>query len=182
MRQRAKVIPDATGVVLEIGIGSGLNLDYYEPSQIDHLIGIDPFPYESELHSKFEEVDFSTEFVKTSAEDLPFESSTIDTIVATYTFCTIDFVEEALDECRRVLKGDGKLLFVEHGLSPDSKVRKTQDRVNPIWRRLSGGCNLNRDMPRLIESNGFRINQIEEGYIPGWKPATWNSWGTAQPV
>ena len=100
---------------------------------------------------------------------------------ATYTLCTIPEPEPALEEMRRVLKPGGKLVFCEHGLAPDPKVRKWQDRITPVWKRFAGGCHLNRDIPALIEQGGFRIANVETMYLPGWRPATFNYWGVAGP-
>ena len=120
------------------------------------------------------------ELIKKGAESLDLDNDSIDTVVATYTFCTIPGIEESLEEVRRVLRPGGKLLFVEHGKAPDAAIQKTQDRINPIWKRISGGCHLNRDIPEILINNGFAIDKIEEMYLPGWKPATYNVWGSAQ--
>lgn len=179
MRQREKVVPHATGVVLEIGVGSGLNLPYYDSNQVKQIIGIDPTPAVSKLQSRVDNISIPFELIKKGAESLDLDNQSIDTVVVTYTFCTIPDVESSLAEIRRVMKSDGNVLFVEHGKAPDENVRRTQDRINPIWRRLSGGCHLNRDIPALLRANGFDVNQLEEMYLPGWKPATYNVWGSA---
>ena len=114
-----------------------------------------------------------------SAENIPLEDRSIDTVVVTYTLCTIPQAVAALSDMRRVLKPSGQLIFCEHGLAPDEGVRRWQNRVNPIWRRVGGGCNLNRDIPSLLKAGGFRIRAMETMYIPGWKPASFNYWGTA---
>jgi len=179
MRQREKVIPDARGVVLELGIGSGLNIPYYNPDRVDHLIGIDPTPNKKALNKALTASVISHDMIFDTAELLPMEDNTIDTVVTTYTFCTIPDLVAAIVEARRVLRPNGQLLFVEHGMAPDASVKKTQDRVNPFWKKIAGGCHLNRDIPNLLRDNGFIIDNEESMYLPGWKPATWNVWGAA---
>lgn len=181
-KQREKVVPDAHGVVLELGVGSGHNLKYYNASQVKHVIGIDPTPDASKLSQAKEKSDISFELIKESAEVLPVADESIDTVVCTYVLCTIPDVHQALSECRRVLKKDGRLLFVEHGLAPDKGVQKTQNRINGIWKKVAGGCHLNRDISSIISSSGFEITDHDTMYLPGWKPATWNIWGQAQTV
>jgi len=181
MKQREKVVPLATGRVLEIGIGTGLNLPFYSPDRVEHLWGLDP---SSEMWKLTEDkrapVDFDMEFIKASASDIPLEDNSADTVLMTYTLCSIPDVALALEEIRRVLKHDGQLVFCEHGAAPDHGVRRRQDRLNPLWTRLGGGCNLNREIPALLEQGGFRIHQLDTMYIPGWKPACFNYRGTAR--
>lgn len=179
MRQRSKVVPEAKGVVLELGIGSGLNIPYYKSDQVKHLIGIDPTPNKSKLEEALGTSDISYEMIYESAETLPLENDSVDTVVSTYTFCTIPDFTNTIEESRRVLKNGGQLIFIEHGLAPDAKVQKTQNRINPIWKRMAGGCHLNRDIPKALESTGFKVDQLDTMYLPGWKPATWNVWGFA---
>ena len=120
-----------------------------------------------------------TEFIESGAESIPLESNSADTVVMTYTLCTIPDTGRALDEIRRVLKPGGKLLFCEHGEAPDREVLGWQNRLNPVWKRLAGGCHLNRPIPRLLEQAGFFSRDIQTMYIPGWKPACFNYWGSA---
>jgi len=179
-RQRQKVIPLARGRVLEIGIGSGLNLEYYDPARVERVWGLDPSPEIWALAgARVGKLPFDVEFVRGEAQNIPLEDRSIDTVVVTYTLCTIPEAVAALSDMRRVLKPGGQLLFCEHGLAPDESVRRWQHRVNPIWRRVGGGCNLNRDIPSLLRSGGFRIHDMDTMYIPGWKPASFNYWGTA---
>lgn len=182
MRQRAKVVPEATGIVLEIGIGSGHNLTYYDANKVKNIIGIDPSPAESKLMLASENINIPFEFIRTGAEVLDFENDSIDTVVSTYTFCTIPDISAALQEIKRVLKPGGKILFVEHGKAPDPAIQKTQNKWNPLWRRVSGGCHINRDIVSIIENEGFIIHRKEELYLPGWKPATFNTSGHAEPL
>ncbi len=179
--QRKKIVPLAEGKVLEIGIGSGFNLPFYSKEKVSHLLAVDP---SEELWKKnkvdIEKLPFDFEFVKAFAEDLPADTNSLDTVILTYTLCTIKETNLALEEIRRVLKPYGKLLFCEHGKAPDLAIQKWQNRINPLWKIVGGGCNLNKDIPKLIEGNGFQFNKIESMYIPGWKPASFNYWGAAE--
>ena len=180
-RQREKVIPLATGNVLEIGIGSGLNLPYYDDKKVNHLMAIDP---SLDVWNKNEfdpkDIPFDFEFIQASAEDIPFDNNSFDTIVTTYTLCSIKDTNKAFEEIRRILKPNGKLVFCEHGKAPDKAIVRWQNIINPIWKPFAGGCNLNRDIPLIIENNGLKINKMETMYLPGWKPGSFNYWGTAK--
>ena len=181
MKQRQKVVPLAVGDVLEIGIGSGLNIPYYDRDRVRLLWGLDPSP---ELWSiarrNAAEFHLEAEYIESGAESIPLENDTADTVVMTYTLCTIPDPRRALDEIRRVLKPNGKLLFCEHGRAPDMDVERWQNRLNPLWSKLAGGCNLNRPIPDLLEQAGFRSADLQTMYIPGWKPACFNYWGSAE--
>ena len=179
-KQREKIVPLARGRVLEIGVGSGLNLPFYAPGRVKHLWGLDPSREMWALARKnLRMPDFDVEFIEASAENIPLDDGAADTILITYTLCTIPHVNSALEELRRVLRPDGTLLFCEHGLAPDERVRRWQNRLNPLWKRLGGGCNLNRPIPELIQQAGFAIRDMDTMYLPGWKPASFNYWGTA---
>lgn len=183
MRQRAKVVPLASGRVLEIGIGSGLNLSFYDKTKIEGLIGLDPSPELQVLaRRRAAEAGIDVDWVTLSSEKIPLADSTIDSIVITYTLCTIPDVHAALLEMRRVLKRDGKMYYSEHGLAPDESVSKWQNRLNPYWRYLSGGCNLNREIPALLNDAGFSTADIQTVYLPGLRPLTFNYWGSATPA
>ena len=152
MQQRAKVAPLATGRVLEIGIGSGLNLPFYEPGRVEHLWGLDPSRELWALaQTKRDAVDFGVEYLEASAAAIPLPNASANSVLITYTLCTIPEVLPALAEVRRVLKPGGQLIFCEHGAAPDRRVRRWQDRLNPVWKTLAGGCNLNRSIPALLE-------------------------------
>lgn len=182
MKQREKVVPLAAGRVLEVGIGSGLNLPLYASARVKHLWGLDPSREMWSLaRKKLRTVDLDVEFVEASAEAIPLDSGSVDTVLVTYSLCTIPDASRALCEMRRVLSRAGQLVFCEHGIAPDENVRRWQYRLNPVWSKLGGGCNLNRPIPALIEEAGFRISRMETMYIPGWKPASFNYWGTASP-
>jgi len=180
-KQREKIVPRARGRVLEIGIGSGLNLPYYDGAGITRLWGLDPAPEMSRLaRLAASEAPFEVEFLSAPAEAIPLDDGSVDTVVTTFTLCTIPEPETALREMARVLAPGGELLFCEHGLAPDRGVERWQRRIEPLWKRLGGGCHLSRPIPELIAAGGFRIAGIETMYIPGWRPASFNYWGSAR--
>lgn len=180
MRQREKVVPLASGRVLDVGIGSGLNLPYYDSKRVTKLWGLDPAPEMTRMaRERARSVDFEVEFIGLPGEEIPLENGSIDTVVITYTLCTIPDTSAALGQMRRVLRPSARLVFCEHGAAPDPEVRRWQDRINPVWKRLGGGCHLNRAIPQIIEQGGFRIERLETMYIPGWRPASFNYWGSA---
>ncbi len=181
-RHRKRVIPAARGRVLEVGLGSGLNLPYYGPG-VRSVTGVDP---SAELlamaRKRTPGLPFEIEFVTRGAEQLPFEDRSFDCVVSTWTLCSIARAAEALAELRRVLRPDGELVFIEHGLSPDTRTAAWQGRLNPLWNRCSGGCHLNRPIDRMIRAAGFRIKRLETGYlIQGPRPMTFHFQGRAEP-
>ena len=180
--QREKIVPLAEGMVLDIGIGSGLNIPYYDKSKIDHLYGLDPSIELLNLaKSLAKKNELEIEFLECGAEAIPLPNDSIDTVVITYTLCTIPDTQLSNQEIMRVLKPNGKLLFCEHGLAPDINIAKWQKRINPIWNKIAGGCNLNRDIPNLIRSSGLKISNMEEMYLPSTpKFAGYNYWGVAK--
>lgn len=180
--QRDKIVPLAEGVVLDVGIGSGLNIPFYNKSKIKHLYGLDPSKELLEIAKPVAEKNqLAIEFLQCEAENIPLPDNSIDTVLITYTMCTISNVSLANSEIIRVLKNDGKLLFCEHGLAPDKKVANWQKRINPIWTKIAGGCNLDRDIPNLITSSGLKIDNMEEMYLPSTpKFAGYNYWGVAK--
>ncbi len=178
---RSRVIPAAAGRVLEIGIGSGLNLPFYATA-VDRIIGLDPSPKLLTMAREARrETPASVELVESSAEAIPLSDGSIDTVVTTWTMCSIPDVHRALGEMRRVLKPGGRLLFVEHGRAPDLNVRKWQDRLTPAWRYIGGGCHLNRAIGELVEGAGFRIERLDTGYMRGPKPMVFMYEGSARP-
>jgi ubiquinone/menaquinone biosynthesis C-methylase UbiE len=182
MRQRQKVVPLARGRVLEIGIGSGLNLPYYDSAKVSKVWGLDPAPEMTRMARRAAAaLPFEVEFIGLPGNEIPLEDHSVDSVVVTYTLCTIPDTAPALRQVSRVLRPGGELIFCEHGAAPDASVRRWQDRVNPVWKRLGGGCNLNRPIPALIEAGGFRIQRLDTMYIPGWRPASFNFWGVAVP-
>jgi ubiquinone/menaquinone biosynthesis C-methylase UbiE len=177
---RDRIVPAATGRVLEIGIGSGLNLPFYTPS-VQHVIGLDPSPRLLEMARGAQRRNLPVDFIEGSAEGIPLEKASIDTVVTTWTLCSIPDADRALREMHRVLKPAGRLLFVEHGRAPDPNVVWWQDRLTPIWKRLGGGCHLNRAIGSLIEGAGFQFERLETGYMRGPKPMAFMYEGSARP-
>ena len=180
-RYRRKVVPGVQGRVLEIGIGSGLNLPFYSDA-VSAVVGLEPSPELLAMARKRAgKAPFATELVNAPAEDMPFESASFDTVLTTWTLCSIGEPLVALSEMRRVLKPVGRLVFVEHGLARSRGVIAWQNRLNPLWRRFSGGCNLNREIDRLIEDGGFAIAELTTEYMKGPKPLTFTYAGFARP-
>ena len=182
MKQREKVVPLATGTVLEIGIGTGLNLPYYDASSVQRLIGLDPSAESWKLAGeRAAHLEFEVEFIGLPGEEIPLEDDSVDTVVVTFALCTIPDPITALHGMARVLRPGGSLIFCEHGKAPDSNVQKWQDRINPFWRRIAGGCNLNRNIPQLLDAGGFEISAMETSYLPSTpKFAGYNFWGRAR--
>ncbi len=179
-RQREKVIPHARGRVLEIGIGTGLNLPYYDTTRVRKVWGLDPEPAMIRMARRVaDSVPFEVDFIGLTGAEIPLEDDSVDTVVVTYTLCSIAEPLPALLQMRRVLRPDGELLFCEHGAAPDPSIRRWQERINPLWKRIGGGCHLNRAIPAEIEAGGFRITSLDSMYIGGWRPASYNFWGTA---
>lgn len=180
-KQRNKLVPLATGRVLEVGSGSGLNFPHYAADKISSVSALEPA---EELITMCDKqvllTDAEIDLVQASALEIPFESASFDTVVVTYTLCTIDQHKEALEEILRVLRSDGRLLFCEHGLAPEKKVANWQRRLEPIWSRVAGGCRLTKDIPSIIEQAGFEIADMDQMYLPGApKIAAYNFWGSA---
>lgn len=177
--RRVELVPGAGGVVLEVGVGSGLNLPFYSPA-VKRLYGIDP---SSELlamaRKKLERLTFPVELRPESAEQLSLERESVDTIVMTWTLCSIPDPASALREMRRVLKPQGRMIFIEHGLAPDASVRAWQDRLQPIWGKFAGGCHLNRRIDELLLVGGFRLAELRTAYLPGPRPFTYTYEGYA---
>ncbi len=181
-KQREKIVHIAEGDVLEIGFGSGLNLPYYDTGKVRRIFGLEPAAgMRRKAQPNVDASGLDVEFIDLPGEEIPLESNSIDTVLVTFTLCSIDDALTALAGMRRVLKPGGKLLYCEHGAAPDENVRRWQDRLNPGWKRFSGGCNMNRDIPALIEGSGFRITTDERMYIPGLRILSYNYWGTAKP-
>lgn len=176
---RKRVISAAQGRVLEVGIGSGLNLPFYG-SRVKELIGLEPAPRLLAMaRNVSNRISLPVTFIEGSAEAIPFDGKSIDAVVTTWTLCTIPAAVRALNEMRRVLRPGGQLLFVEHGLAPDAAVRRWQNWLTPAWKRIGGGCHLNRPIQSLIEQAGFKITRLETGYMPGPKPMAFLYQGSA---
>jgi ubiquinone/menaquinone biosynthesis C-methylase UbiE len=178
-KQRMKVIPQAEGNVLEIGIGTGLNMPFYDPSRVKLIVGVDPGLRMHKLALKRSlRAGLDVKLIGLSAERIPVEDASFDSVVCTYTLCTIPDPLMALKEMRRALKPGGKLLFSEHGKSPDAHVLKWQTRLQPYWRQVAGGCMLDRDIPALLADAGFNLN-VQSLYLPGPKILSYHYWGEA---
>ena len=180
--QRNKVVPLAQGVVLEIGMGSGLNIPFYNKNNIEKIIGLDPSEELNFLAKKVaKKNNIEIDFIISGAEDIALPDNSIDTILITYTLCTIPDLDNSMAEMKRVLKSDGKFIFCEHGIAPDQNIVKWQTRINPIWKALMGGCNINRNIPKIISDGGFDITNINEMYLPSTpKIVGYNYWGIAE--
>jgi SAM-dependent methyltransferase len=167
MKERAKVTPRARGVVLELGFGSGRNLGLYDPAKVTRLFALEPEPGIRALGEKAAEgLPFPVEVLPDKAEDLRLPPASVDTILLTYTLCTIPDGVTALRKAREALKPDGQLLFCEHGLSTDAKVARTQAAIEPMWKRIAGGCRLTHNIPKLIEAGGFVITELTAWNLP----------------
>ena len=177
---RERTIRLAEGRVLEIGVGSGLNLPLYT-DRATEILGLDPHPKLLAMASE-KPPSIPSKLIKGSAESIPLDDASVDTVVSTWSLCSICDVAAALAEIRRVVKPDGQLLFVEHGLAPENSVQRWQHRLTPIWKRLAGGCHLNRPISSLIQDAGFHIARVQTGYMPGPKPMTFTYEGSARPV
>jgi SAM-dependent methyltransferase len=183
-KQRAKVVPGASGRVLELGMGSALNLPFYDPAAVSRLDAVEPSAeLRAMAHKAAAGAGLTAEIVDGRAEALPFEAGQFDCVVCTFTLCSVQDPAAALAETRRVLKPGGRLLFCEHGLAPDADVVKWQRRIEPVWKAIACGCHLTRPVTTAIAAAGFRVTRQETMYLPGaprW--AGWNEWGEAAPA
>lgn len=181
-KQRQKIVPGAEGVVLELGFGAGLNLPHYDRSKVRKLYALEPAPgMVKRARRTIQGSPFDVEILPETAEAMSLRPESVDTVLVTYSLCTIPGAVSALEGARRALKPGGRLLFCEHGLAPDEGVRRWQRRIEPIWKVIGGGCHLSRDIPALIQTAGFRIEQLETMYLP--KSPRWagyNYWGSAR--
>jgi ubiquinone/menaquinone biosynthesis C-methylase UbiE len=178
---RNRVVSNAIGRVLEVGIGSGLNLPFYGNTAAE-IIGLELSPKLLDMaNAAAQKSQIPLRLVEGTAEAIPIEDHTFDAVVTTWTMCSISGVQSALQEMRRVLRPSGRLLFVEHGRAPEPSVRWWQNHLTPAWKLLSGGCHLNRTIDELIENAGFRIERLDKGYMQGPKPMTFMYEGSARP-
>jgi len=179
--QRVHAAPLATGRVLEIGMGSGLNIPHYT-NQVKHLFGLEPSEHLRDKAAEFaDQAAFPVEFVPAGAESIPLESATIDSVVSSWTMCSIPDVESALQEIHRVLKPDGRFIFIEHGRAPDPSVAKWQDRLAPVFGKLAG-CSLNKEMDSLISAAGFSLPILSKDYLDGPRIISYHYIGQAKPL
>ena len=180
-KQREKVLPLCYGTVLEVGSGSGLNFSFYDSTSVSKIYALEP-DQEMLRQARIEanSLDLDIEFLQSSAERIPLEESCIDSVLLTYTLCSIANPDLALKEMRRVLKESGKLIFCEHGVAPDKHIKRLQNVMNYFYPYFAGGCNLNRDIPDLLWRNGFHFTEVETMYLPGTpKWSGFNYWGVA---
>lgn len=179
--QRRKVVPRAEGRVLEIGFGAGHNLPYYDATKVERIWALEPA---AEMRARSAErraaSSIPLEFIDLPSEKIPLDANAADTILVTYTLCTIPDVMAALGEMRRVLKANGKMIFCEHGEAPDESVKRWQRRITPAWKVIGGGCHVGRPIPKLIQDAGFNVQDMETMYLPGTpRFAGFNYWGSA---
>jgi ubiquinone/menaquinone biosynthesis C-methylase UbiE len=179
--QRRKVVPRAEGRVLEIGFGAGHNLPFYDASKVSRIWALEPA---AEMRARAAErvaaSPIPLEFLDLPGEEIPLQNDDADTVLITYTLCTIPDVMKALGQMRRVLKPGGKMIFCEHGEAPDESVKRWQRRITPVWKAIGGGCHVGRPIPKLIQDGGFRIEEIQTMYLPGTpRFAGFNYWGSA---
>jgi SAM-dependent methyltransferase len=181
-KQRQKIVPLAEGVVLELGFGAGLNLPHYDRAKVTRLFALEPA---AGMLARARKVaahsDLPVEILPETAEALSLPAASVDTVLVTYSLCTIPDTKAALEGARRALKPGGRLLFCEHGRAPDEGVRRTQARIEPIWKVVGAGCHLTRDIPSLVRDGGFEIETLDSMYLPGeprW--AGFNYWGAAK--
>jgi SAM-dependent methyltransferase len=177
---RSRLLGEARGEVLEIGIGSGLNLPFYGP-QVRRVIGIEPSAVlAGKTRRAAARADLAVEVLEVSAEALPLADASVDTAVSTWTLCSVPDPLRALREMRRVLRPGGSLIFVEHGLAPEPAVARWQRRLTPLWRRCAGGCHLDRPMAQLVAEAGFVVRRLETGYMAGPRVLTYLYEGRAE--
>jgi ubiquinone/menaquinone biosynthesis C-methylase UbiE len=180
--QRKKVVPQCEGRVLEVGMGSALNLPYYDRDKVEFIWGLEPSEaMRDKAASNIEKSGLDVKLIDLPGEEIPLEDNSVDTVLLTYTLCTIPDWHTALEQMRRVLKPGGKLIFTEHGEAPDAGVLKWQNRINPIWRKFAGGCNLHRPIPKLLTETGFDLKELDAMYLPSTpKLFAYNYWGVAE--
>jgi ubiquinone/menaquinone biosynthesis C-methylase UbiE len=181
---RREMVPLARGDVLELGVGPGVNFAYYDPDKVRKLFALEPNPGMIRRAAALRRrIHVDVEFIDLPGEQIPLQESTVDTVVSTFTMCTIPGIDKALMGVRRVLRPGGQLIFFEHGMSPDSHVRRWQKRVEPFFKLAFEGCHVTRHIPSLIRASGFSIDQLDEGYMaPFPRSGTYCFWGVARPV
>lgn len=184
MKDRSKIVPKAEGDVLELGCGGGINLQFYDRARVNSLTGLDP---SAELldytRAEAQNFDFNMKILDGIGEAMPFQDASFDTVLTTFTLCSVQDGERVLSEMRRVLKPGGKILFLEHGRAPDKGPEKWQKRIEPAWKHIAGGCHLHREVMQLFKANGYALAQEDGHYAP--KTPRWLGWmemGEARPV
>ncbi|WP_422345569.1 class I SAM-dependent methyltransferase [Parasphingorhabdus sp.] len=184
MKDRSEIVPKAQGEVLELGCGGGINLQFYDRAKIDKLTGLDP---SAELldytRQEAKTLGFEMDILDGVGEAMPFADDSFDTVLTTFTLCSVQEGKQVLKEMRRVLKPGGKILFLEHGRAPDKGPEKWQQRIEPVWKHIAGGCHLHRPVSKLFEAEGFALNEQGGHYAP--KTPRWLGWmefGEARPL
>ena len=179
-KQREKIVPRATGDVLEVGFGGGANLPFFNPDKVSHVWGLEPsVGMRRRAQKTIRESAIDVDLIDLPGEEIPLDDNSVDTVLVTYTLCTIADTATALAGMRRVLKPNGQLLFCEHGREPDKEVCKWQDRCDPIWQKVAGGCSMKKDIPLILAASGFAIEDDNRMYIPGIRALSYNYWGAA---
>ncbi len=179
--QRRKVVPRAEGRVLEIGFGAGHNLPFYDPAKVERIWALEPAAeMRARAGARAAASPIPMEFLGLPSEKIPLDDASADTVLITYTLCTIPDVNAALAEMRRVMKPTGRMIFCEHGAAPDASVERWQQRITPLWKALAGGCHVGRPIPKLIQDAGFKVEDMQTMYLPGTpRFAGFNYWGSA---
>jgi SAM-dependent methyltransferase len=182
LEERRRWVPRAHGDVLELGVGTGLNLPFYDANRVHKVTGIDPSPpLLARAGQRAARAPVEVELLEASAEQLPFDAAAFDSAVMTYCLCSMTDPARALGELRRVLRPGGQLVFVEHGLASDARTRWWQGKLTPIWRRFTGGCHLDRDVGTLLAAAGFHVDVLSAGYSAGLRWLSFTYQGTAHP-
>lgn len=178
--KRERLAPRATGRVLEVGLGSGHNLAHYRAGAVERVWGLDPSrPLLERAAAPARQAPFPVARIEAVAEAIPLTDGAADSAVVTWTLCSVDDPARVLAEMRRVLVPGGRLYFIEHGAAPDPRVRRRQERLTPLWRRVAGGCHLDRAVPDLLSAAGFALEELDAEYVEGPKIAAWTFWGVA---
>lgn len=177
------MVPAAHGVVLEVGFSTGLNLGFYDAARVERILALEPSDEMWSLAARRLALSpIPVDRIATTAERSPLPAASVDSAVVTYTLCTIPDAVAALAAIRRALRPGGRLHFCEHGAAPDAAILRWQNRLDGIWGIVSGGCHLNRPVPRLLEAGGFRPVGLESGYLSAWRLASYTYWGSAEPA
>lgn len=182
MKARSRIVPRAEGDVLELGCGGGINMAFYDPARLKSFSGVDPSAgLLDRSREAAQAIGIEADIRGGVGEAIPFASESFDTVLCTFTLCSVDDQQQVLAEMRRVLRPGGKILFLEHGSAPDEGVRKWQRRIEPIWKRIGGNCHLTRPITSAYEGAGFRIAGGDKGYMPkSPRPFSWIEWGEAR--
>ena len=182
MKARSRIVPQASGDVLELGCGGGINMEFFDPTKISSFSGLDPSPALLDRSREAAQAKGMAADIRAGVgEAIPFDNAQFDTVLVTFTLCSVDDQAQVLSEMRRVLKPGGKALFLEHGGAPDAGVQKWQRVIEPVWKRIGGGCHLTRAITGAYEAAGFQIAHADKGYMPkSPRPMAWIEWGEAR--